>query len=831
MHTTPHRVRAIIAAGLALLATVGLGGVPAFATSVGPVAIRIPGGPSSVTVSKPVNLDAELYLPAKTPAPAVVLAHGFGGSKSSVSHQAQSLADAGFVVLAYSARGFGKSVGKISMNSPQFEVADAQAVIDYLAHRPEVLLDKPGDPRVGIAGSSYGGALALLAGGYDTRIDAIGADVTWNDLQSALFPQSVVGSATPGVFKQLWTSYFFSSGLLPTQGGTPTLCGRFSLAWCGLYLEAVESGTVTPAAAALMRASSPASVTARITAPTLLTTGLADSLFPLSQADATARQIKAAHPQTPVKVVWHSGGHDGGVSEQARLEDMLANWFRVYLNHQGHADTGFEVTFVKGSILTRRSNTGPDIQRAPAYPGLGGETQTAVSFTGSLQPVLAPAGGLPAAISVLPGVGGVGALAGSAMPGQSASFESAPLASSLSIVGSSRVSLRLASPATVDDVVLFASLRVVSPSGVETMPNGLVAPIRIAQLGPTPLTVTVNLPGIALQADPGDTLRLVIGTTDSGFRLPARPAMYVIGLSDHTVSLATVNLLPLHTPVAAYWWLIGAFGLVLLVGVVVFIGKPRRHAGDLRTELIDVPLAVEGLVKEFKGGVRAVDGLSFTIPAGEVIGLLGPNGAGKTTTMRMAMGLIRPTQGDVYVFGERIVPGSPVLARVGALVEGAGFLPHLSGRENLELYWRASGRTAEDPKFDQVFAIANLGTAVERKVRTYSQGMRQRLGIAQGMLGMPDVLMLDEPTNGLDPQQIRAMRDVMHDYASTGRTVIVSSHMLSEVEQTCSFVVVMHRGQLVTTGEVKDLLAGRSNMRLEDFFLEVVGDDLTVGKA
>ena len=143
----------------------------------------------------------------------------------------------------------------------------------------------------------------------------------------------------------------------------------------------------------------------------------------------------------------------------------------------------------------------------------------------------------------------------------------------------------------------------------------------------------------------------------------------------------------------------------------------------------------------------------------------------------------------------------------------------------------ASGRMADDPRFDEVLEIANLGTAVDRKVRTYSQGMRMRLGIAQAMLGLPDLLMLDEPTNGLDPQQIKAMREVLHAYAATGRTVIVSSHMLSEVEQTCTYVVVMHRGRLVTSGEVADLLAGRADMRLEDFFLEVVGDDLTVGKA
>lgn len=822
------RVRAAAAAGVVLLAAVIWGAPPANAAHA---AVRIAGGPMSATDATPVSLDADLYLPAKTPAPAVILAHGFGGSKSSVASQAQQLADAGFVVMAYSARGFGKSIGKISMNSPQYEVADAIAVIDDLAKRPEVLLDKAGDPRVGIAGSSYGGAIALLTGGYDARVDAIGADITWNDLQTALFPQSVVKSPDAGVFKQLWTSYFFSSGLLPTQGGAPSLCGRFSAAWCALYLNAVETGALTPAAAELMHASSPSSITDRITAPTLLTAGLADSLFPLAQADATARQIRAAHPNTPVKVVWHSGGHDGGVSEQDRLQSLLTNWFHVFLDRNGKADTGFEVTFVTGSILTRRTNNGPDIQRASTYPGLNGAMQTMLPMTGTAQPVLAPAGGLPAAISVLPGVGSVSAFSGSGMPGQSVAFNSKPLSAPVSIVGSSRVTLSVSSPTPVTDAVLFASLRVVSPSGVESLPNGLVAPIRIARLDATPTAITVDLPAIAVQADPGDTLRLVVATTDSGYRLPTRPALYFIALDSPNLAVASVALTPLDAPVPAYWWLVGALGVALLVGLVVFIRKPRRHVGDTRSDLVDVPLAVEGLAKEFKGGVRAVDGLSFTIPAGEVIGLLGPNGAGKTTTMRMAMGLIQPTHGDVFVFGEKVVPGAPVLARVGALVEGAGFLPHLSGRENLELYWQASGRTAEDPRFDEVLEVANLGTAVRRKVRTYSQGMRQRLGIAQAMLGMPDVLMLDEPTNGLDPQQIRAMRDVMHSYAATGRTVIVSSHMLSEVEQTCTFVVVMHRGQLVTTGEVKDLLAGRSNMRLEDFFLEVVGDDLTVGKA
>jgi ABC-2 type transport system ATP-binding protein len=267
----------------------------------------------------------------------------------------------------------------------------------------------------------------------------------------------------------------------------------------------------------------------------------------------------------------------------------------------------------------------------------------------------------------------------------------------------------------------------------------------------------------------------------------------------------------------------------LLIALLVFFKRPKKSTDLFRNELIDIPVRIENLVKEFKGGFRAVDSVTWEVPVGKVVGLLGPNGAGKTTTMRMIMGLIKPTNGDVFVFGHRISSGSAALSNIGALVEGAGFLPHLSGRENLELFWRASGRTGE-PKFEDVLKIADLGTAVERKVRTYSQGMRQRLGIAQAMLGMPKLLLLDEPTNGLDPPQIREMRDVLHKYAETGRTVVVSSHMLSEVEQTCSHVIVMHRGKLITMGEVKVLLSSKKNMRLEDFFLDAVGDDLTIGK-
>ena len=278
--------------------------------------LRISGGPTSADDPAPVSLEAAVYLPEESPAPAVILAHGFGGSAADLDEQATALRDRGYVVLTYSARGFGTSSGQISMNSPEFEIADARALIDYLSTRTEVVQDSPGDPHVGVAGGSYGGGLALLAAGYDPRIDAVAADITWTDLEASLFGQSVVDPPTKerGVFKALWTGNFFGAGVV-NRDGSVTECGRFTPDWCRAYTEAAADGVVSDASAELMRRSSPVSITDRITAPTLLMGGQADSLFPLAQVNANAEQIAAAQPATPVKVVWHGGGHDGGIDE------------------------------------------------------------------------------------------------------------------------------------------------------------------------------------------------------------------------------------------------------------------------------------------------------------------------------------------------------------------------------------------------------------------------------------------------------------------------------------------------------------------------------------
>jgi len=216
-------------------------------------------------------------------------------------------------------------------------------------------------------------------------------------------------------------------------------------------------------------------------------------------------------------------------------------------------------------------------------------------------------------------------------------------------------------------------------------------------------------------------------------------------------------------------------------------------------------IAVDRLSKQFGAGVLAVDDVTFGVGAGEVCGLLGPNGAGKTTTLRAMLGLIRPTSGSTSIFGTRITPGAPVLARVGTMIEQAAFVPYVSGMRNLKMWWEAAGTNWPPPGLDRALDIAGLGAAIDRKVSTYSLGMHQRLGVARALLGNPDVLVLDEPTVGLDPQEMRAVRRLLRDMADEHVTVLLSSHLLAEVEEICTYVVVMDRGRLVAQGTVAEL--------------------------
>ncbi|MCU1497188.1 MAG: putative transporter ATP-binding protein [Acidimicrobiales bacterium] len=225
-------------------------------------------------------------------------------------------------------------------------------------------------------------------------------------------------------------------------------------------------------------------------------------------------------------------------------------------------------------------------------------------------------------------------------------------------------------------------------------------------------------------------------------------------------------------------------------------------------------VAIDGLTKRF-GGVTAVDDLSFEVQRGQVYGLLGPNGAGKTTALRMLMGLERPTSGSSRLFGSTVGPGSKELFRVGAIIEQASFVPHMTGLRNLRLWWEAGGGRMEDADLDGALAVAGLDDAVHRKVKSYSQGMQQRLGFARALLSRPELLVLDEPTNGLDPGEIREVRSLIQRITARGSTVLFSSHHLSEVEQTCTHAVVMNRGRKVADGPVSSLIGSAGSAYLE----------------
>src|SRR3954464_12633759 len=211
-----------------------------------------------------------------------------------------------------------------------------------------------------------------------------------------------------------------------------------------------------------------------------------------------------------------------------------------------------------------------------------------------------------------------------------------------------------------------------------------------------------------------------------------------------------------------------------------------------------------GLTKRY-GSVVAVEDLSFEVRAGAVTGFLGPNGAGKTTTLRMVLGLARPTNGRATIFGQPFSALPDAAHSVGANLEVSGMHPGRSGRDHLRSLAAFAGLPAS--RVDEVLDLVEMRAAAGRRAGGYSTGMRQRLGLAATLLGDPEVLILDEPANGLDPQGIRWLRDFLRATAAEGRTVLVSSHVLSEVQQTVDDVVVIHRGRLVRSGPIADLVA------------------------
>ncbi|MFE9453647.1 ABC transporter ATP-binding protein [Streptomyces sp. NPDC006739] len=242
------------------------------------------------------------------------------------------------------------------------------------------------------------------------------------------------------------------------------------------------------------------------------------------------------------------------------------------------------------------------------------------------------------------------------------------------------------------------------------------------------------------------------------------------------------------------------------------MGEPsaaERQSGESK-DAVGV-IDTRGLTKRYRGGQLAVDGLDLTVPAGSVFGFLGPNGSGKTTTIRMLMGLIEPTSGTARVLGHPMPRATrAVLPQVGALIEGPALYGFLSGRDNL-LRYDAADPTA-DPRTRRVRVSAaldrvGLTAAAAKKAKAYSLGMKQRLGLAAALLQPRRLLVLDEPTNGLDPQGMREIRGLVRELAADGTTVFLSSHLLDEIEQVCTHAAVMARGRLIIQGAVADLAA------------------------
>jgi ABC-2 type transport system ATP-binding protein len=225
------------------------------------------------------------------------------------------------------------------------------------------------------------------------------------------------------------------------------------------------------------------------------------------------------------------------------------------------------------------------------------------------------------------------------------------------------------------------------------------------------------------------------------------------------------------------------------------------------TAAMDGRIVVENLTKVF-GSQRAVDNLSFTVEPGSVTGFLGPNGAGKTTTLRMLLGLIQPTSGVATINGRRYQTLARPMETVGAALEASSFHPAHTGLQHLRIYCAASGLPAR--RADEVLDLVGLTGAAKKKTKGYSMGMRQRLGLAATLLGDPKVLILDEPANGLDPEGIRWLRGFFRHLASEGRTVLVSSHQLAEVQEVADRAVILSKGRLVRSGTLSELSAGTS---------------------
>lgn len=551
----PFRLSALLAACcLVLLAVAPAAGAAEPQITESEHVITVFDGPQD---DQEVHIDATLYVPegvdAANPAPVVINAHGFNGSKETNDNgMNQYLAKAGYVVFAYSSRGFGDTDQKIGLDSIHWDVKDAVQLIDWLADRDEVLLDAPGDPRLGMVGPSYGGGIQLQVAGVDDRVDVIVPYITWHSLVSSLSPNylntdlRLQENRPIGVFKEQWTSLFFASGnaqplTSPPGSGVPVPCPNFVDYLCEAYTRSVLEGRATPETIEILRDSSPASAPRlrNIDIPTLLIQGQADTLFTPNEAAANYTAIKANGAD--VKMIWYDGGHgypyaDG---ELEFVQQRTRAWFDRYLRGDATVETGPEFEYYRrwadGGVATRYGS-------ATSYP-VGKPTELFLSGDETLVPRRGDAGAGEITFASTPGKTSYSEtsnfqntdpfkqIPATDAPGMFAAFTTPPLAKSATVVGIPTVRFPIES--TIGEAQLFAKLYDVAPDGSTTLLRRMVAPLRATELG----TIEAQLVGTAHRFEKGHRIRLVFASTDAAYGNLRVPTQYTMSIKPGQATL------------------------------------------------------------------------------------------------------------------------------------------------------------------------------------------------------------------------------------------------------------------------------------------------------
>ncbi|MDQ2729979.1 MAG: hypothetical protein M3Y91_19475, partial [Actinomycetota bacterium] len=517
------------------------------------VSIPVSVGPAGSTHCTVVG---ELFVPDDAGAghqvPSILTTNGFGGSYTDQEALAGFFAARDYEVLTYSGLGFGGSGCNIELDSPAYDGRAASELVSWLGNRSEVLSDGPDDPRVGMVGGSYGGAVQLAASSIDPRIDAIVPIITWNDLAYSLGPSNdatnfVHTDTPPGILKYQWTAFFFGEGLTePLQHATatpfpPSSCPGFDPAVCPELAQSAAFGYPSPQTVATLRAASMVTYGSKVHAPTLLMQGENDTLFNINEAVANDKQLQANG--TPVKLVLQSWGHSGLTPAPGEVDytdaakgyetQLIADWFAKYLGHQS-VSTGPAVEYYRDWVPTPPgASAETSYGTATSWPvgatealhlsGDGTLTATPGAVTTGSRSFLNPPGGLGGSYSETSAIGnsvpGLSSIPPSDVPGTVTTFETTPLPAALDSVGVPTATFTLhslvpAGSSSATDPALFAKIYDVAPNGTVTLVNRLVSPIRVADLSKP---VSVTLPGVAHRYAAGDRIELVLAATDDAY--------------------------------------------------------------------------------------------------------------------------------------------------------------------------------------------------------------------------------------------------------------------------------------------------------------------------